>query len=267
MNRWILALFPLLLWGCSGLERSEYEEIRRKNCTAEYIYRKKDQSVFPLSNPAFCQRDLYPWEVAASNIPRISKDHFRCKGSLSNIPRTVGEKKLQDCGGKHGLPFIHGKENVYPVLVDLLNYIQKKMKRRVVITSGHRCPVHNLYVDASKENSMSKHMIAAEVDFYVQGMENEPMKVLEKVFQFYKEHPGYRGKKEYESFVRYEKKTQVSTTPWYNKEIFVKLCKKKEGRNLDNRHPYPYLNIQVRLDRDNQEMISFSSEKTKIRQF
>ena len=31
----------------------------------------------------------------------------------------------------------------------------------------------------------------------------------------------------------------VLIPPWYNKEILIKLFKKNEGRDLDNRHPYP----------------------------
>ena len=31
------------------------------------------------------------------------------------------------------------------------------------------------------------------------------------------------------------------TIPWFNKEIFIKLYRKSEGRDGDNRHPYPYL--------------------------
>jgi hypothetical protein len=267
MNRLYLFFFSLFLWGCSGLERSEYEEIRRKNCTAEYIYRKADQVLFPLAIPASTPREMYPWEEVSSQVPKISKEHFRCRGSSAHPPKGTNEKRVTDCEGKHGLPMVHGREGVYPVLVDLLNYIQKKTKRKVVITSGHRCLVHNTYADSSRDSMASKHMIGAEVDFYVQGMENEPMKVIEKIFQFYKENPGYRSKKEYETFARYSKKISVSTTPWYNKEIFVKLCRKNEGRNFDNRHPYPYINIQVRYDRDLQEIVNFSSDKTRVRQW
>lgn len=262
-------LILLLLFACSGQE-PESERLRKQNQQGEFIYRMHEETFFTLASPQLQTPSLYPWEIGkSSQYPKITKEFFRCKGSQQNPAHIVQVKKKEplrffDCGGseKHSLPLREGKEFVYPVLIDLLNYIQAKTHKRVVITSGHRCPDHNAYVDNSPENSCSKHMLAAEVSFYVQGMEQHPEEVLQHIFNYYKETPKYKGQKEYEEFKRYEKKdTNVSTPPWSNKEIFVKLFQAKEGRNFDNRHLFPYLDIQVRFDWDLQEKVIYSWEK------
>lgn len=208
----------------------------------------------------------YPWEKGqTAHGPKITKEFFRCKGSSLNPVHTVQEKgelvRYFDCGGaeKHSLPLRENKEFVYPILIDLMNYIQMKTKKRVVITSGHRCPEHNTYVDSSPSNQYSKHMIGAEVSFYVQGMEDQPETLVKHIQEYYKSTPKYQTDKEYLEFQRYEKDdANVATPPWYNKEVFVKLFKKKEGRNFDNRHPYPYLSIQVRYDTDLQQKVTYN---------
>jgi hypothetical protein len=55
--------------------------------------------------------------------------------------------------------------------------------------------------------------------------------------------------------------SDVSTPPWYNKEILIKLYLKNEGRDFDNRHPYPYVSIQVRFDRELNEKVVCSWQK------
>lgn len=227
----------------------------------EYIYRLHDEK-FP-SPPPPEQKDVesYPWDkTLVANLPKLTKEYFRCKGSALNPPKTLeksGDKHL-DCGGteKHSLPLRNGKEFIYPILIDVLNYIQLKTGKRVVITSGHRCPEHNTYVDSSPANQYSKHLMGAEVSFYVQGLEEHPEASIKLIQEYYK------GQKEYEEFKRYEKPdTDVSTQPWYNKELFVKLYTRKEGRDFDNRHPYPYISLQVRYDRDLKEKVMFSWDK------
>lgn len=213
----------------------------------------------------------YPWEDGLlADIPKITKEFFRCKGSSLN-PELAFERrgkiqKVKDCQGseKHSLSIINGKEEVYPILIDLLNYIQAKMEKKVVITSGHRCPDHNTYVDPSIQNISSKHMIGAEVSFYVQGMEYQPEDVIALIFDYYKNKTIYENDKEFIEFKRYESSnTNVSTKPWYNKEIFIKLFKRDEGRNFDNRTPYPYIGIQVRFDKNLNERVIYSWEKAK----
>lgn len=235
----------------------------------EYIYRHSDEFLFKSELPQHNPAPSYPWEnKGEGSYPKITKDYFRCKGSSLNPFKTFMRKDqtehLFDCGGaeKHSLPLRDNKEFVYPILIDLLNYIQDKTKKRVVITSGHRCPAHNSYVDPSSENQYSKHMIAAEVSFYVQGLENKPEAVIQIIQDYYQDQPKYKGLKEYLPFTRYEKSdTNVITPPWMNKEVFIKLFKKDEGRNFDNRHPYPYLSIQVRYDFDKQAKVTYTWDK------
>lgn len=226
------------------------------------IARKHNQTVFTLDSPKPQPLPTYPWnQNLVGNLPKITKEHFRCKGSSLNPVHTFSQKgqmtPYYDCGGssKHSLPLREGKEYIYPVLIELTNYIQNKTGKRLVITSGHRCPEHNAYVDPAIGNQYSKHMIGAEVSFYVQGLEEKPEMIVPIIQEYYKQQPGF-------VFQRYEKDdTNVSTPPWFNKEIFVKVFKKTEGRNFDNRHPYPYISIQVRWDRDTNEKVTYSWDK------
>lgn len=268
----ILGIFNLLLFffcSCSSenpLERKNYHS----SLKGEYIYRRHDDALTPLETPKLAKTEAYPWDHGNSTqYPKITKEYFRCKGSSLNNPHLVQKESKEaeryfDCGGaqRHSLPLQEGKEFVYPILIDILNHIQSKIEKKVVITSGHRCPEHNAYVDSSTKNQYSKHTIGAEVSFYVQGLENQPDKIVEIVMEYFKTTPKYKDKKEFIEFKRYDKDdTDVSTPPWLNKEIFVKLYKKNEGRNYDNRHPYPYLSIQVRCDYETQEKVIYTWEK------
>jgi hypothetical protein len=256
-----------LLPCCSGLQKSEQEKIRKQNAKAEYVYRSRSDVFSPIAAPEHTPRTPYPWETEA-HLPKITKDFFRCKGSPLNTPIIISNGEtpapIADCDGctRHGLPIIHGKESVYPVLVELLNYLQQKTGRRVIITCGHRCPIHNTYSDPSKENRSSKHQLGAEVDFYIQGMEDQPLEIVGLLMQYYQDHPTFKNQKEWTAFQRYEKEdAHVSTQPWMNKEIYIKLCQKSEGRDADNRHPYPYLSVQIRFDRDKKEKVLFNYDK------
>lgn len=264
-----ILFLSILFISCSSEEEKESERLRRLNQVGEYIYRKDKDCFYPLGTQEILPASSYPWESNKhSKYPVITKEFFRCKGCSLNPAKVVKENdkeknRYQDCGGseRHGLPLRNGKEFVYPILIDLVNYIQNATVHKVVITSGHRCPDHNTYVDPSKENLYSKHMLAAEVSFYLQGLEEAPDKIISSIFQYYKESPKYQGKKEYLEFQRYDKETNVSTQPWYNKEIFVKLFLKNEGRNEDNKHPYPYVSIQVRYDEELKERVTYTWDK------
>lgn len=225
-----------------------------------------DENQFQVPQPELRTLDPYPWEKGqTAHSPKITKEYFRCKGSSLNPVHTEQQKgelvRYFDCGGseKHSLPLRNGKEFIYPILIDLLNYIQANTQKKVVITSGHRCPEHNVYVDSSVANQSSKHLIGAEVSFYVQGMEDRSEAIVKLIQEYYKTTSKYQNQKEFLEFQRYEKPdAKVSTAPWYNKEIFVKFFKKKEGRNFDNRHPYPYISIQVRYDWETQQKVVYS---------
>lgn len=246
------------------MEQTEKEKIRKANCKFEAIYRKSSDRFYSIQIPAQMVRTSYPWESEA-NLPRITKEFFRCKGSPINPPIIDSTGPLSDCDGctRHGLPIIHGKEGVYPILIDLLNYLQKKTGRRVVITCGHRCPSHNTYSDPTKENRISKHQIGAEVDFYVQGMEERPQEIVGLLMQYFQETPQYKNDKENQEFKRLEK-SELTLQPWMNKEILIKTFQKNEGRDADNRHPHPYISIQVRYDKETKERVVYEWAKANL---
>jgi hypothetical protein len=261
----LFLLIAFLFTSCSSSDE-EAEVLRKLNQKGEFIYRKHNEHLF---NPPLAERvtpEAYPWEKGfTGTFPKITKEFFRCKGSHLNPVRIVQQKeeiaRFYDCGGseKHSLPLRDNKEFIHPILIDLLNYIQAKTNKRVVITSGHRCPEHNTYVDPSPENQFSKHMVGAEVSFYVQGLEERPESIVKLIQDYYQKTAKYKDKKDFQEFSRYEKgDTNVSTLPWMNKEIFIKLFTKKEGRNFDNRHPYPYLSIQVRWDDIKKEKVIYT---------
>lgn len=259
--------FILLCSNCSSPDE-QYSNHLHRNQKGEYIYRRQNESTTSIPPPEKIPPTAYPWnKKEVGHFSKISKEFFRCKGSsLHPYHSSIIKGEVvrhYDCNGanKHSLPLKDGKEFIYPILIELVNHIQEVTGKRVVITSGHRCPDHNTYVDPSLSNQYSKHMIGAEVSFYVQGLEDYPEDIVTILQTFYKENPRYSGNREFEEFKRYEKDTNVSTQPWYNKEIFIKIHKKNEARNFDNRHPYPYLAIQVRYDRDNNENVIYNSNK------
>ncbi|MCC5831684.1 MAG: hypothetical protein JJU12_01385 [Chlamydiales bacterium] len=254
----VLLLFLLLLvTGCSD----DGKKVRRQNLRGEFLVRNHDEYFFTPPPPQPRTRATYPWEETyVGGFPRITKEFFRCKGNPLNpvVVQERGGKEpfyFRDCPGgrRHGLPLKEGREFVYPCLIDLLNYIQEKTERRVVVTTGHRCPIHNAYCDQTPYNWGSKHMLGAEVDFYVEGMEEEPEKIINLLMAYYKNE---------EPFLRYNREgLNISTPPWYNKEIFIKLYLSHEGRDFDNQHPYPYIGIQVRYDRDEKARVVFTQEQ------
>lgn len=258
-----LLLIACLLGGCDSAEDTPAGHVH-----GEYINRTQNEFLFTTEAPQRTPVAPYPWEEESpGKHPKITKEFFRCKGSTLNSPRVVVEKNETkrhfDCGGgdAHSLPLCDGKEFVYPILLSLLNDVQRQTGKKVIITSGHRCPEHNAYVDPSRGNQFSKHQIGAEVSFYVRGMEEQPEKVVAVVKKYYLETDKYGGQKEYQDFLRWDKPTDVRTAPWYNKEVFVKVYQKDEGRNYDNRHPYPYISIQVRYDYDAKEKVQYSWDK------
>ena len=262
-------LILILLCSCSSSDEQSRNNLRNRNQKGEYIYRQHNESLASIESPEKTEPKSYPWNKDQSNkFRKISKEYFRCKGSCLNPSYAVQIKgetvRRFDCSGsnKHSLPLRDDKEFIYPILIDLVNYIQETTQRPVVITCGHRCPEHNIYADPSPSNQYSKHMIGAEVSFYVQGLENQPQKIVQLLQDYYKNDLQVSGDKDYEEFKRYEKKdTNTAIEPWFNKEIFVKIYDKNEGRNFDNRHPYPYLSIQVRYDRETKEKVMYSWDK------
>jgi len=265
MRYWIY-LLPLLSLGCFDVKQAQKEQLKQQNARKDRIHRFSHECHYP-EEPLLAQnREPYPWEMGYTGLyPPITKEALRCKGSNKN-PMKVKENgsSLQDCAGaqSHSLPVMGKKEYVYPILLELLNYIQLKANAPVIVTCGHRCPAHHAYVDSTVYNMNSKHLIGAEVDFYVQGMEEKYQEVIDLIFRYYKEMECYKGRPEYENFLRLDSvKVDVATPPWYNKEILIKLYKKGEGRDAENQHPYPYLSLQVRFDRDKNEKVTYSWDR------
>ena len=167
----LFIFFILLLTSCNF---NENKSNKIKNIKILEISRKKDDKYFDFEKVEMRKIRNYSFENEVDNLPKITKEYFRCKGNALN-PERIDEtnkediKVFLDCDGssKHSLPIINGSENVYSILVELLNYIQKRTKKRVNITCGHRCPKHNAYSDFYLNAKTSKHMIGAEVDFYV----------------------------------------------------------------------------------------------------
>jgi hypothetical protein len=253
--RFILLLFILSsLVGCSGLEKSEQKKIRQHNLIIMPIERQEDEELFPFPKIEVHKYDAYPWESKhiGSHL-RITKEFFRCRGNILNPPIQIHKfKELVyhfDCGGieQHSLPIKNGKEFIYPILIDLLNHIQKTTGKKIVITCGHRCPIHNLYADASKTAQSSKHLIGAEVDFYVEGFEHNPTAIVDVLQEYYSS-----------PFQRSSQFSNASTPSWYNKEIAITVYHSIEGRDLDNHHSYPYLSIQVRYDKEHRRPVYFN---------
>lgn len=253
----LMSIGFLLMLFLTACERQSERPILQ---SGEYIIRSKQEFRFIPPSQNYQAPVPHPWHIPSAT--RINQYHFRCKGSVGNSAITIEKEEGKicqfDCEGslRHSLPIREDKEFIYPILVDLLNYLQDTTGHSVVITSGHRCPDHNTYVDSSPSNQFSKHQIGAEVDFYVEGMETAPLKVIDCIQKYYSK------KNEAEVFKRYEKEdVLIRTKPWYNKEIFIKLYQSDEGRNFDNRHAFPYISIQVRWDRDKQEKVNYSWQK------
>ncbi len=252
-----LLLFSLLLVATGCHQDSE------RTPHGEYIVRLHDEYALQAPTQEEVVQLAYPWQPQSKERRIITKEYFRCKGSSANPPNIIikdGKEfsRFYDCSGgdKHSLPLRDGKEFIYPILIDLLNHIQKVTKKNVIITSGHRCIAHQTFIDPTPKGYGSKHLTGAEVDFYVQGLEEHPMKIIEILMNYYKDDA-----KEYKEFQRFEKSSDVSISPWMNKEIFVKLFKITEGRNPDNRHAYPYISLQVRFDREKNERVVFCPQQ------
>lgn len=254
----IIASLTLMCFfsGCKG---------RKERVERETVYINQESALFKTPEPVAQTPPLYPWEnrFVGSHF-RISKDFFRCKGSSENPAQHLKKNgriihSYNDCDGKHSLPLKEGKEFVYPCLIALLNYIQQKCGQEVIITTGHSCVAHSGYADPSPYNYSSKHMIGAEVDFYVENV--GPEEIIALIQQYYLDHPEYGSQKEFTEFTRYERgNLNVVTPPWQNKEIFVKHYLPDEGRDFDNQHELPYLSIQVRYDVEREERVLFKRE-------
>ena len=238
----------LSLLSCNNLEKGEVQRRKRLNRVVAPIYRLEGERVFDPIPPVNQPPPSYPWEhVRVGDLVPISKEFFRCRGSALHPPLEGGNL---DCRGnkEHGLPLRDGKEFIYPILIDILNYIQKHTEQRVIITSGHRCPTHNHYIQPQLPNTYSKHQIGAIVDFYVEGYEEDMTPVLSLITEFYAQRT--------ENTDRVFQKVEGERT-WKNREVTIRYFRPQEGRDFDNRHPYPYISLEVCYDTDSQKSVIY----------
>lgn len=242
------------------MEKSQKEKLKRNNEVEELIYRNHTEKQYVVEPFRQQAREKYPWEEEyIGTLHKITKEYFRCRGRVDNseiIRKNHQGIKLyyHDCGGieKHSLPIREEKEFIYPILIDLLNYVQLKTQKRVVITCGHRCPKHNVYATEEGEAKYSKHMVGAEVDFYVEGMEKKPREIAKILTQYYLEEKKYQNQIHYQHFV------SSSNKKLHNKEIEIRISDENENRDFDNKHGYPYLTIEVLYDFDQRRRVHYN---------
>lgn len=212
----------------------------------EPITRGEEEIAYPPALLVPAELPFYPWEIKGSpHLRPIQKEDLQCKGRKTRPAKLLpnGESH-SDCDGSldHGLPV-----KIQPILLTLLNWVQEKTGQEVVITSGHRCPRHQTYLNAAPKAQSTKHQVGAEVNFYVRGWEEKPEEIIGLLFQYYNAPSK-----------RWDKETDVRTTPWYNDEIFVKLYQKDEGRDEDNAHSFPFIDLQIRSDKETGEKIQYT---------
>ncbi|MEM7175809.1 MAG: D-Ala-D-Ala carboxypeptidase family metallohydrolase [Chlamydiota bacterium] len=255
-SRYWSTILCLLFMGCSGLQQSEQKKLRRDNLTLTSLGQLENPTLLPPASE-YTPLPTYPWDekwIGANR--RINKEFFRCRGNASHHLIKPPGQLPRDCRGidEHSLPVKGNCEFIYPILIDLLNHIQKVTGRKVVITSGHRCPHHNTYADPSCNNRTSKHQIGAEVDFYVEGIEHDPHRIVAIVLDYYKNQGTYPR----ERYFARSKCAFTKTPSWINREISITLAEADEKRDLDNTHPYPYLTIEVLYDKERGRPVFYS---------
>lgn len=228
------------------------------------IFCSQEDYILPQEVKKITEEPSFPWHILSSeSLQPITKEFFRCKGSSLHPPHIIFENgkekdRIWDCGGcdRHGLPVRNGEEFVYPVLIELLNFLQSSLQRQVIITSGHRCPGHEQYCTQGTSAS-TKHLIGAAVSFFISGAETQPELVIEAIMRYYRTHPIYSQDKSFCTFTR-SRSNDCLLEAWVNKELFIKLYSPHEGRNLDNRHPFAYFDIQLRFDRTKNCPLTFT---------
>ena len=73
--------------------------------------------------------------------------------------------------------------------------------------------------------------------------------------QFYQEN----SEEDYLRFMKCQRNPRGLKQPgWYNKEVLVRINDKDEGRDFDNRHPYPYVTMELRYDREKDRQVEYT---------
>lgn len=237
-------MLALGLCGCSGLEQSEQEKIKKMHALSEPILRYAEEQSHAICFPEKKVRERYSWEnTLAHEYPKITKEAFRCKGSGNPKPKISRENvAIFDCQGadKHSLPICEDRESIYPALLEILNFLQDQLKKKVVVTAGHRCYLHQTYLLGTTSGAITKYLVGAQVDFLIDGLQASSQQIIDCLQKYYQEI--FPNEKDYHL-------EKTVTGVWQNKEIFVRFFAKHEGRNEDNSHDYPYLSIELKHDR------------------
>ncbi|MCF7806751.1 MAG: hypothetical protein K9M07_00185 [Simkaniaceae bacterium] len=255
-----IVIIALIFVGCRGLEKSEKEKICKANAIDEPIYRLSDETCITVEPGHSRLRERYPWEERlVGDFPAITKEFFRCKGSHSHSDIVLGDKVFRDCGGieTHSLPIQDRDEFVYPILLNLLNYVQAQMKRQVVVVCAHRCPLHQAYATHSSEKKISKHMMGAEVDFYVNGAEDKPYEAVKYLMQYYRDDPDVLEKKPFTQFFE-ASSSQNGVSSWMNREIIIRIHHSQGEEDLDHPTTHPFITIELRYDRISGKRVDFN---------
>lgn len=223
-------LWLLLLVSCTDLKTVKEEEIRRKNATREPLVRTLEDVRFPIFIPLKKTRTSYPWESANKRLVPLSPEDLRCKGSPLHPSRSLpvldgGIHEIKDCT-PHSLPKMEGEEVYSKLILEKLNLIQRELGRQVLITSGHRCPIHNIYCNPTGTAVFNKHLVAARVDFIVQT--DSPEEVVDILRRHSK-----------------DKFTQAGDRlQWNSSELSIQWTRSLDLRDFDNRHNLPYFTIE-----------------------
>ena len=244
----IFILFLLVFASCSSVEESEYKKFLRKHEITEEITRGHKDRITVLDKiPKKVERIAYPFDKFPRCISPVTKEDFRCKGSLSSVT---------NCGS-HSLPIENGKEFISSVLLEILNAIQIKLGSKVTVSSGHRCLERENNI---KEFKVSKHNIGYAVDFYVQGYEYNMEKVMDAIALYYEEQKwlnkkdrSFKGQKVWGGNLR--------TSPYFNKEVLIQLFCCDEGRSADNSHDHEYIHMEILYDRTLKREVKQSWQK------
>lgn len=252
MKKYMLLLI-FLFTACSTANDRVQKKRMKNNISTEKIYRLSHEKAYEVEKPKLVRKMSYPWESETA-YPKITMDTLRCRGDISHEKKERGGKVYEDCKGlyEHGLPYVDGEEFVYPVLVHLLNKVQGAFDKKVVVTSGHRCPKHNTYLSLGK-SKISRYMIGAKVDFYVEGMENNTEEIIERIMHFYSD--------EEDRYSRFQRVSHDNGSySWKNKEISISISREGEHSIIEGKKN-SVISIEVRYDRDREELVRVEWDK------
>lgn len=83
-------------------------------------------------------------------------------------PRQAQDRKMTEHFSERELACSHcGRIYIHTGLVNKLQELRNETGRLITITSGYRCPVHNMNIGGAKQ---SRHMLGQAADIVIQGM-------------------------------------------------------------------------------------------------